>query len=450
MPDYREVNFDGLIGPSHHFGGLSFGNKASMAHRSVESNPRLAALQGLEKMWALAQEGLPQAVLPPVERPNLTLLTNLGLRGSPSEMIATCARELPELLSPVWSASSMWAANAATVIPSLDNASGQLCLVPANLAGNLHRSTETLSTARNLRTIFADKGHFAVPPPVWAHPDLGDEGAANHTRLYADSDGPGLHFFVHGRSRDEPARSGARFPARQTELASRSVARIGGIDTAACVFARQSDTAIEAGVFHNDVIAVGNADLLFCHQAAYADQNQTLVKLCEAFQARTDQHLKIIEVPESSVSLNHAVQSYLFNSQLISLERDSHLLVVPIECRETPSVWHYLEGLVENPACPIARVLVQDLRQSMRNGGGPACLRLRVTLSAAERAAITGRIFLDAALYRDLKAWIEQNYRESLDVNALADPGLLDEVTRALKQLEAILDLPGLYPNTHH
>ncbi|EAP0071555.1 succinylarginine dihydrolase, partial [Salmonella enterica subsp. enterica serovar Stanley] len=46
----HEVNFDGLVGLTHHYAGLSFGNEASTRHRFQMSNPRLAVKQGLLKM----------------------------------------------------------------------------------------------------------------------------------------------------------------------------------------------------------------------------------------------------------------------------------------------------------------------------------------------------------------------------------------------------------------
>lgn len=59
-----EVNFDGLVGLTHHYAGLSFGNEASTRHQNTLSNPRLAAKQGLLKMKALADLGYKQGVLP--------------------------------------------------------------------------------------------------------------------------------------------------------------------------------------------------------------------------------------------------------------------------------------------------------------------------------------------------------------------------------------------------
>ena len=54
MHTAREFNFDGLVGPSHNYAGLSFGNVASFSNVKSASNPKQAALQGLAKMRALA------------------------------------------------------------------------------------------------------------------------------------------------------------------------------------------------------------------------------------------------------------------------------------------------------------------------------------------------------------------------------------------------------------
>jgi succinylarginine dihydrolase len=91
-------------------------------------------------------------------------------------------------------------------------------------------------------------------------------------------------------------------------------------------------------------------------------------------------------------------------------------------------------------------VLVFDLRQSMENGGGPACLRLRVELTDAERAAVRARVLLDDALAGDLDAWIRRNYRDRLAPADLADPSLHDESQRALDELTTLLRLPAVYP----
>src|SRR5687768_11173563 len=177
-----EVNFDGLVGPTHNYAGLSYGNVASMSHKRSVSSPRQAALQGLAKMKFLADLGVKQAVLPPHPRPDIAALRRIGFTGSDADVLAKVQREDPVLLAAVSSSSSMWAANAATVSPSADTSDGRMHFTPANLVSLFHRSLEAPTTAAVLRAIFNDEKHFAHHPPLPATMHFSDEGAANHTR----------------------------------------------------------------------------------------------------------------------------------------------------------------------------------------------------------------------------------------------------------------------------
>jgi len=113
-----ELNLDGIVGPTHNYAGLSWGNLASQKHKLSVSNPRQAALEGLAKMKFLADMGIPQAVLPPHQRPHLPTLRSLGYSGSDAEILAKAHQDNPVLLSACCSASAMWSANAATVSPA--------------------------------------------------------------------------------------------------------------------------------------------------------------------------------------------------------------------------------------------------------------------------------------------------------------------------------------------
>ncbi len=438
-----EINFDGIPGPTHNYSGLAEGNLASEKHAQRVANPRAAALQGLAKMRALAARGYAQAVLPPHERPAVATLRALGFTGTDAEVITAAGRDAPRVLAACSSAAAMWVANAATVSPSADTPDQRVHFTPANLVSHFHRSLEAPVTTRILRAIFADAGHFVVHDPLPAAPQFGDEGAANHTRFF-DTAGRGVEFFVYGRvALGEAAAAAAprRFPARQTLEASAAIARRHGLDPARTVFAQQHPDAIDAGVFHNDVIAVGHAGVLFCHERAYVDQPRVLAELA----AKVGDGFEAIVVEESEVALADAVTSYLFNSQLLSRPDGRLLLVAPAECRENARVRAYLDALIAGDG-PIREVLVFDLKQSMENGGGPACLRLRVALTDAERAAIRARVLLDDALAGDLDAWIRRNYRDRLAPADLADPSLHDESQRALDELTTLLRLPAVYP----
>jgi succinylarginine dihydrolase len=436
------VNFDGLPGPTHNYAGLARGNLAAERNARTVANPRAAALQGLAKMRALAAWGMPQAVLPPHERPHVGALRTLGFGGSDAEVIARAAREAPQLLAACSSAAAMWVANAATVSPAADTADGRVHFTPANLVSHFHRSLEAETTTRVLRAVFADATHFAVHDPLPAAPQFGDEGAANHTRFAAAAGAPGVEFFVFGRAAYDPAAPAPRtYPARQTREASTAIARRHGLAPARTVFAQQNPDAIDAGVFHNDVIAVGEGTLLFCHERAYVDQGAVLARLAAAV---GDAFAPIV-VRESEVSLADAVATYLFNSQLIARPDGRWRLVAPAECREHAGVAAYLDRLLASDG-PIAELLTFDLKQSMRNGGGPACLRLRVPLTAAERAALGARVMLDDALAAELDLWIRAHYRDRVAPEDLADPALLDESRLALDALTKILGLPTVYP----
>jgi len=393
-------------------------------------------------MKALADRGYAQAVLPPHERPDVAALRSLGFTGDDATIIARAARDHAPLLAACSSAAAMWAANAATVSPSADTADRRVHFTPANLVSHFHRALEVTTTTRVLRAIFADESRFAVHEPLAAAAQFGDEGAANHTRFALDPAAPGIELFVYGRiAYDTAANSPVRFPARQTREASQAVARRHGLDPARTLFAQQNPAAIDAGVFHNDVIAVGNDAVLFCHESAFVAQEALLAELSAGIGAA----FTPIVIRAAEVSVERAVASYLFNSQLLTRAGGGMLLVAPAECAEDPSVSAYLAELVASGG-PIREILTFDLRQSMRNGGGPACLRLRVALTAAERAAIGANVWLDDALHAALLGWVERNYRDRLAPSDLADPALLIEGRRALDELSALLRLGSVYP----
>ncbi|NKB32902.1 MAG: N-succinylarginine dihydrolase [Pseudomonadales bacterium] len=437
-----EVNFDGLVGLTHNYAGLSFGNVASSSHGGLMSSPRAAALQGLDKMMALHRLGLKQAVLPPQERPHIPTLRKLGFSAnSDSEVISNVAKTAPHILASVCSASSMWVANAATISPFADTSDGNTHITPANLSSMFHRSIEIETTSRVLRSIFSGED-FVHHDPLPGGSAYSDEGAANHTRFCNEYGDEGVEFFVYGSSKANLASAPEKFPARQTLAACQAIARSHGLIPERTVFAQQNPQAIDAGVFHNDVIAVGNRDLLFYHEEAFSNNVQVAEQLNAAF---ANSELSLIEVPKAKVNLEDAVASYLFNSQLVSIPKtDGATIIVPTECRENDSVHNYLNQLeLEHPA--INQVKYFDLRQSMNNGGGPACLRLRVVMSDEQINNCQANIFLSDELYEKLKQWIESHYRESLVPEDLADPALLDECRRALQELSVLLNLGSVY-----
>jgi succinylarginine dihydrolase len=431
-----EVNFDGIVGPTHHYAGLSLGNVASMTHAQMPSNPREAALEGLAKMWLLAQRGIKQAVLPPHERPSMAALHQLGFRGSDAEILTTAAREAPRLLAACSSAASMWAANSATISPSADSADGKVHITAANLVNTLHRSLESQHTANLLQQIFDNAKYFVHHAPLAPALTLGDEGSANHTRLATTHGDPGIQLFVYGKhGLGEQNRAPRRFPARQTAEASQAIARLHLLNPGRLVLAQQHPDAIDAGVFHNDVISVGNGSVFLYHERAFVDTAATIAQLkCAAEQVRCT--LQLIPVTEEQLSLSDAVATYLFNSQIVTLPDGTMLMLIPQECQRQRLCEEILGGNY-----PIKEIVPVDLSQSMRNGGGPGCLRLRVVLTEEELAAVKPTVFLTERLYQALVSWVKKFYRDRLQSADLADPQLLDESRQALQALHTLLKL---------
>ncbi|WP_375392764.1 N-succinylarginine dihydrolase [uncultured Sphingomonas sp.] len=402
-----EINFDGIVGPTHNYAGLSLGNLAATRNAGRESFPRAAAMEGIAKMRVNLRLGLVQGVLLPHPRPDARWLAALG---------TTPAGATPTLWAQAASASAMWAANAATVSPAPDTADGRCQLSVANLVTMPHRSHEWPATLRQLQLAFGDPAfvvHGPVPPP------FGDEGAANHMRLCPAHDRPGVEVFVFGES-------AGPFPARQHRSASEAIARRHGLDPARTLFVRQSPAAIAAGAFHNDVVAVANEGVLLAHEQAFADK--------EAFYAGLRERLpsvQIIEVPAAAVSLAEAVASYLFNAQLVTRPAGGMALVLPDEARGVGRAWAWLEALVAGNG-PIREIVPVDVRQSMANGGGPACLRLRVV---CDPATVDPRFLVDAGKLDRIAAVVAKHWPERVGPDDHATLGAWPAAAQARQAL---------------
>lgn len=408
----REINFDGIIGPSHNYAGLALGNLAATRSAGTVAHPRAAALEGVAKMRASLKLGLAQGVLLPHARPNREWLAALGVdSATASDTIRANAL----------SASAMWAANAATVSPAPDTSDGRCHLTVANLRTMPHRSHEAPGTLAQLHIAFSEAA-FAVHAPV-PHA-FGDEGAANHMRIGAHDD-VSVEVFVYGTA-------GGPFPARQHLQASRAVARLHGLDPARTLFAQQSPDAIAAGAFHNDVVAVANERVLFAHEDAFAEKH----KLYDALHA-ADPDVTIIEVPAAEVSLADAVASYLFNAQLVTLPDRTMALILPAEARAHTGVWAYLQRLVAGNG-PIRRLQVVDVRESMANGGGPACLRLRVV---ADPALVDPRFMVDDEKLDRIARVVDAIWPETLRPGDLGNDDVISRIEAARTALLEELDL---------
>ncbi|MCH8202025.1 MAG: N-succinylarginine dihydrolase [Proteobacteria bacterium] len=438
-----EANFDGLIGPTHNYAGLSHGNIASADHALEVANPKEAALQGLGKMRRLAEMGFVQGLLPPHARPHTPTLKRLGFSGSDHQMIVQAARH-PEVLRNVYAAAAMWTANAATISPSADTKDGRLHITPANLTTMFHRSIEPPTTSRMLKAIFPDEKLFAHHEPLPAGAQFGDEGAANHSRFCSRYGDPGVELFVYGRQGLGGGKAPKVFPGRQALEASQAIAHLHRLDPARTLYVQQNPAAIDAGAFHNDVVAVANRNVFFYHEEAFEDPDELEVALRRAG-AGFD--FAFVRVPSNQVPAADAVGSYLFNSQLLDRPGSGGhemMLILPEEAREIDSTRAYLEELTAGSG-PITRAEFLDLRQSMRNGGGPACLRLRVVLSEPELSAVHKGVLPDEAQFERLEDWVKTHYRDRLLPDDLADPSLMGESYRALDELTEILGLGSLY-----
>ena len=411
-----EINFDGIVGPTHNYAGLSLGNVASTRNAGATSHPRAAALQGVAKMRANLALGLVQDILLPHRRPDTDWLA----------MLATDAETAGALWPAAASASAMWAANAATVSPAPDTADGRCHLSVANLVTMPHRSHEWPETLAQLGVAFADAQAFAVHGPV--PPPFGDEGAANHMRLCASHGEPGVELFVYGTG-------GGAFPARQHRQASVAVARLHGLDPARTLFVEQSAEAIAAGAFHNDVVAVANEQVLFAHEQAFADREAVHAALRAAMPA-----VEIVEVPAAAVTLEEAIASYLFNAQLVTVPGGGMALILPDEAQRMPHVWAWLEALVAGNG-PIRRLVPVDVRQSMANGGGPACLRLRVV---CDPATVDPRFLVDEARLDLIADVIAAHWPETVEADGVAARGRWPEAVGARAALLDALDLGEL------
>ena len=438
-----ELNIDGLVGPTHNYAGLSYGNVASLNNKGVVSNPRAAALQGLSKMRTLINLGIPQALMPPHERPFLPMLKQLGFEGASNNIVRNAWDNSPELMANLCSASSMWTANAATVSPSRHCLDGRVHFTPANLTAMPHRSIEAQTTRRILKTIFRDTDYFEVHEPLPSNSIFGDEGAANHNVLSRSHDRRGLEIFVYGQHALRSNEDKTKFPGRQTFEASEAVARSHGVLQDSTVFIKQNPAAIDAGAFHNDVVGVANGPVLFYHEQAFVNNSELrkeLVRKAETY----DFEPIFLEASKAEMSLQDAVKSYVFNSQIVTRADGGMSIILPGEAEENKAASRFVDKCIaENN--PIKDAIYLDLRESMQNGGGPACLRLRVSLTQTELSNIHQPVIMNNERLTKVEAWVNRHYRDRLSPSDLADPALVFETQQALDELTQILDIGSFY-----
>jgi succinylarginine dihydrolase len=433
---YQEVNFNGIPGPTHLFAGLGMGNIASMSNEGQLSHPQKAALQSLEKIKFLARLGSVEAIIPPHRRPYLDILNFYGYSGTPQERIVQAYALDPKVFKAIFSSSSMWTANSATVTPSLDSLDKKVHITPANLKTNFHRSFESQVNYRIIRKIFKS-GHFSIHAPL--NTSYPDEGGANHVRLAPRHGSRGVELFVYGEQ-PSPDNENLKFPSRQSHLASQQLIDLHQVNS--YVLACQSASAINAGVFHNDVISTGNENVFLYHESSFLNTSKLIDELKKKYNAISNDELICIEINSTDLSLDDAVKSYLFNSQIVSLEAPYRMvLVAPMESKTNPDAKKIIDRIIADPKNPISEVHFFDLNESMKNGGGPACLRLRVLLSEQERESCDQKFFFNDELFERLGNWIMDYYPVNLRIETLLQPSFYEKTTKSFDELELIFGI---------
>ena len=431
-----EINFDGLIGPTHNYAGLSKGNLASQAHHNQTSNPQAAALQGLEKMRIIMEQDIPQGFFLPHERPNLQTLRKLGFSGADEEVIYRAGKQSPELLKNVYSSSSMWAANAATFSPSIDSYDQQIHITPANLNSMFHRSIEPDFTQIQLQIMFGSMAQ--IHDPISHISGYGDEGAANHLRVTARHLDPGYQIFVYGNSAFDKKEG---VIARQAEEISHAVSAQHQLDPERTIFLRQNNLAIESGSFHNDIVSLANEQVFIFHQEAFADR----VELDRAVSHLRENipNFQPFEILSKDISLDELVSSYLLNSQLITVGSNEMMMWLPEEVQNHSNCMHWIEAMKDSS--PIKHFKFVDIRQSMMNGGGPACLRFKTVMNDEEFSQVNQKFLLNPKKLIDLKSLVSKHYRDNLGPEDLMDIQLMEESYTFLDELTQLLDLGSIY-----
>lgn len=422
------VFLDALVGPSHHFGGIAFGNKASLAHQHQASNPRKAALESLEKMRLVYECGAKQLIIPPQVRPQLSTFKQLsGTRGFTKTNLDQLFQFAPQFLSALFSTSYMWQANAGIVSAACDAFDGLVHITPANLQSHFHRSEEVVQTAKQFKTLFEPIKKVKIHAPVSM--SFPDEGAANCIRFSSKKAESGLNFWVYSKSQFEhPA---TLFPARQSKEALQLIARKHKLKHV--LFAKQSEEAINAGVFHNDVIAMGIGTLLVVHKHAYDNQKKVLDDLQEQAMHVLGEPLTIIEVSSRAMCLEEAVKSYVFNSQLIKKANGDIILLAPLTAKKYPSAKRLLAKLLKQSH--IKQVHYVPLEESMNNGGGPACLRLAMNLEKDIIQKIPKSYIFSIKRYHLLVEFVKTHYPDWIVLRHFKDPDFIQELHDIVKKL---------------
>ena len=441
---------EGLVGPQHLFGGLSLGNLASMNHAEIPSSPRAAALESLSKMEILLDRDIPVAVYLPQPRLCWRSLRRLGFHGSKEELLAQASKTEHSIwLRRCSSSSNMWAANAATIIPSNDSLDEQTHIIIANLSAMYHRSIEAPYTTAYFEEVFASHRDIQIHEALAAHSELGDEGAANHTRLSIDS--TFLHLFAYGKLTDTVGTTTSKskpFPARQAFEASSAVARLGQLKEDNALFLKQSEYGIRSGAFHTDVLAVGAAHVFLMHEAAFEDLDSSIQKI----KAKLPE-LHIVCATEKELPIKNAVAAYPFNSQLIKISEKQFLLIAPEESETDPFCRRFLERCQHDLAQKAQidlELIYTSLKQSMSNGGGPACLRLRLLLPEKTIEKLKNTVLLDHSKLAQLRQIVQNRYPSRFTIAQLSDALVHDYNAETIDEICSLFAVNSLAKRWAH
>ena len=431
-----EIYLDGMVAPYHNYGGLSEGNIASLKHQNQISSPKEAALQGIKKAKIVYSLGLHQGFFLPHERPIFEVLHNLGFKGSEKTVLNKISAKFPTLLNNLYSSSAMWAANAGTFSPSADCEDNLAHITTASLTSMLHRSIESEFTHVQMQLIFGNLCQLHEPITNLSY--KGDEGAANHLRIASSHDAPGFEIFVHGGSIFEKQ----NIVQRQALEASHAVASNHMLNNKRTFFIEQSQKAIAAGSFHNDIVSLANENVCLFHADAFSNPEEFKV-----IQEQISQHIPeavFIKIYNEEISLGDIVGSYLLNSQLVTNPSSNEMcLILPREVNEYSSVERWLEKLPD--ISPISQIEYVDIKQSMMNGGGPACLRFKAQLQQEELLKINSRFLFDDKKFIALENLVDKFYRDSLSPKDLQDYSLIIETREFLQEITKLLNLGSIY-----
>ncbi len=411
---HKQIFVDGIIGPTYHYGGMAVGNVLSQAHKHQESYPKKAALEGLEKMNQVRQLGCLQYVLPPLCKDVDRLLSLWGYeQGDMTSRLKALGYAHPYYLSALFSGASAWVANSCHITPSCDALDGICHITPANLVSCFHRHLDVDGYRDFLHQLFLNDELFQIYDPLPVV--YTDEGMANTIRLSGGNE-LGLYLHVYGKTLSQ--RFTRTFPARQTKEAFDRICythkRQDSMDI------QQSPFAIDAGVFHNDVIAFGSHNLLVLHEHAFDNQVDVLNSITDRYQSKYGEPLHVYEVSNEVLSLDEAVHTYFFNSQLILVEKNTFHLLIPSRAMSHSGVKKSLKRLSKLKGLSIT-VHEVSCEESIKNGGGPACLRFFSVLNKAEHKAINSKFLLTDEMYEQWFQFIQTHYPDTLSFDDLKD-----------------------------